>query len=56
MPAGSSVGWGGSMTLTESGLMDAVKAGDYVINDRETAKQGKNKGDVRKNPQQRFLF
>ena len=38
MPAGSSVGWGGSMTLTESGLMDAVKAGDYVINDRETAK------------------
>lgn len=38
MPAGSSVGWGGSMTLTESGLMDAVKNGDYVINDRETAK------------------
>lgn len=38
MPAGSSVGWGGSMTLTESGLMDAVKNGDYVIHDRETAK------------------
>lgn len=38
MPAGSSVGWGGSMTLTESGLMDAVKNGDYVVNDRETAK------------------
>lgn len=38
MPAGSSVGWGGSMTLTESGLMDAVKKGDYVIHDRETAK------------------
>lgn len=38
MPTGSSVGWGGSMTLTESGLMDAVKNGDYVIHDRETAK------------------
>ena len=34
MPKGSSIGWGGSMTLTESGLMDAIKNGDYELIDR----------------------
>lgn len=34
MPKGSSIGWGGSMTLTEAGLIDAVKAGDYKVIDR----------------------
>lgn len=38
MPAGSSVGWGGSMSINEIGLMDAVKGGDFDVIDRESAK------------------
>lgn len=38
MPAGSTVSWGGTATLTESGMMDALKANDYVLIDRATAK------------------
>jgi len=37
MPEGSSIGWGGSMTLTEMGLMDAIRSGSYHIIDRDTA-------------------
>ncbi len=37
MPEGSSVGWGGSMTLAETGIMDAVKTGNYKVIDRDTA-------------------
>lgn len=35
MPKGSSVGWGGSMTLIEMGLIDAIKNGDYKVIDRD---------------------
>lgn len=39
MPAGSSVGWGGSMTLKDNGFFDAiVDANAYQIIDRDTAK------------------
>ena len=38
MPEGSSVTWGGSMTLTECGLMDALKTANYEIIDRDTSK------------------
>ena len=38
MPEGSSVTWGGSMTLSECGLMDALKTANYEIIDRDTAK------------------
>jgi len=38
MPHGSSVAWGGSVTLTESGLMDALDPNLYNIIDRATAK------------------
>jgi len=38
MPPGASVAWGGSMTLLETGLMDAVKAGPYEVIDRDSAK------------------
>ena len=37
MPEGSSIGWGGSMTISEIGLMDAIKSGSYDIIDREAA-------------------
>lgn len=35
---GSSVGWGGSATLKETGLLDALKQGDYRAIDRTLAK------------------
>ena len=38
MPEGASGTWGGSMTLTECGLMDALKTANYEIIDRDTAK------------------
>ncbi len=36
IPAGASVGWGGTMSAQQIGLLDAVKAGDYCTLDRET--------------------
>ncbi len=38
MPEGSSIGWGGAMTLQEIGLMDAIKGGRYRLIDRDSAK------------------
>lgn len=35
---GCSVSWGGSMTLSEIGLFDALKQSDYVLYDRSTSK------------------
>ncbi len=35
---GCSVSWGGSETLEEIGLIDVLKASDYVVYDRKTAK------------------
>lgn len=37
IPEGASVGWGGSMTLVETGILDAVRAGNYQVLDRDTA-------------------
>ena len=35
IPKGSSIGWGGSMTIIETGLIDAIKNGDYKVIDRD---------------------
>ena len=35
---GSSVSWGGSMSVSEIGLMDALKEGNYQLIDRSVAK------------------
>ena len=37
IPKGSTIGWGGSVTLSEIGLINAVKDGDYIIIDRDKA-------------------
>lgn len=37
MPKGSTLSWGGSQTLVETGLMDAIHCGDYNLIDRTTA-------------------
>ena len=46
IPAGSSVSWGGSVSIQECGLLDAVKKGDYVIIDRDTAKSPAEKAEL----------
>ena len=38
MPQGASVAWGGSMTLSEAGIMDALESADYRLIDRAKAK------------------
>jgi len=37
IPKGSSVAWGGSVTIEETGLMDAIQKGDYQIINRDIA-------------------
>lgn len=38
IPAGSSITWGGTESVIECGLMDAIQNGPYVLLDRTTAK------------------
>ena len=38
IPQEASVGWGGSVTCQQLGLLDAVRAGEYRVIDRDTAK------------------
>lgn len=38
MPEGSSITWGGSMSVIECGLMDAIHEKNYELIDRDTAK------------------
>lgn len=35
IPIGASISWGGSMTIIETGLLDAVKNGNYIVIDRD---------------------
>lgn len=42
MPAGSVVAHGGSATLSESGMLDALKAGDYIVIDRASQNAREN--------------
>lgn len=46
MPKGASIGWGGSMTLEEMGLMQAIRDADYEIIDREDAKTEEQRKEV----------
>ena len=38
IPEGSTVGWGGSVSCQQIGLMDAIRAGNYKALDRDTCK------------------
>ena len=42
----STVSWGGSSTIDEIGLLDAVKNGDYKIIDRDTAKNSEERWEL----------
>lgn len=46
MPEGSVISWGGSMSINECGLMDAVKAGNYTLIDRAAAKNPQEKREI----------
>lgn len=46
MPKGSSIGWGGSVTLSECGLMDAISNGDYKLLDRSLAKSKEEQKEI----------
>ena len=39
IPEGSSIGWGGSMSIKEMGLMDAVCSGNYTVYNRTSARR-----------------
>lgn len=43
IPEGSSVGWGGSMSIQEIGLKDAVCSGNYTVYNRDAAKNPQEK-------------
>lgn len=38
MPSGSSISWGGTTTADETGMMNALQSGDYILLDRKAAK------------------
>jgi len=46
MPEGSSISWGGSVSLTECGLMDALKEKNYTLIDRSTAKTPQEQREI----------
>ncbi len=46
VPKKSSVGWGGSMSLNETGVRDYFRNGDFVVYDREGEKDPKKKREL----------
>ncbi len=44
IPAHATVTWGGSETLVETGIMDTLKQGDYILLDRKEAKTPEESG------------
>ena len=46
MPEGSVISWGGSMSISECGLMDAIKQKDYTLIDRMTATTPQEKREI----------
>ncbi|MEF2808160.1 MAG: lactate utilization protein, partial [Desulfovibrio sp.] len=43
MPKGCSIAWGGSATVQQTGLMEAIRGGSYQIIDRDEAKTPEEK-------------
>lgn len=48
LPKGASVGWGGSQTLIESGLIDKVTSGDYRVIDRTKAQSPEERRELKR--------
>lgn len=45
IPEGSTVSWGGSVSVEESGLLDKIKSGNYKVIDRDTAKSPEERAE-----------
>ena len=48
IPEGASVGWGGALSATQIGLLEAVKAGPYRAIDRDTAQSPQERVKLQK--------
>lgn len=48
IPEDTTVGWGGSKSLQQVGLLDALKAGNYRVYDRDTAKTPEERNKLSK--------
>lgn len=46
IPEGSTVGWGGTVSVDQIGLFDAVKKGNYNVIDRDTAKTPEERNEL----------
>lgn len=46
LPQGSVISWGGSASLTESGMMDALRTGGYTLIDRATATTDQERREI----------
>lgn len=46
IPQGDSVGWGGTVTCQQIGLLDAVKTGNFLPIDRDTAKTPQEREEI----------
>ena len=46
IPEGSTIGWGGSMSVSEIGLRDAVINGNYQVYNRDVCKTPEEKRDI----------
>jgi len=46
IPKGSTIGWGGSVSVDEIGLRDAVRSGEYQVLDRDNCKDAVEKKAV----------
>ena len=46
MPKGSTISWGGTMSVAEAGLMDAIRNGDYTLYDRDQTETAKEREEM----------
>lgn len=46
IPEGSSVGWGGSMSLEELQIKDVLRSGNYKVYDRDNAEDAQDRHDI----------
>ena len=57
IPQGSSISWGGSMTIRDIGLTDALhKAGTFTLYDRDLAESPEEVQAVSSDIRRRFLY
>ena len=56
MPQGSSISWGGTMSVTEVGLMEAIQQGEYVLYDRDQAETPEEREDMMRKANQNPIF